>query len=113
MSLLILCLSSLATTVDSAGRVASTNPQVPTESSTTNVSSDYASLGQLYYYNIIMHHHLIATGYASNIDDDTAELKSLPVKNVESSNVDIKGWLIHSKIVIGGTYFNFTNSVWY
>ena len=52
MSLLILCLSSLATTVDSAGRVAPTNPQLmqaPTESSSTNVSSDYASSGQLCY----------------------------------------------------------------
>ena len=50
-----------------------------------------------------MYHHLIATGYTSNIDDNTAGLKSLPVKNMNheisntsntSSNTCAKGSVI-------------------
>ena len=36
----------------------------------------------------IIDHH---TGYASNVDNNSTALKSLPMKNVEPSNTCIKG----------------------
>ena len=48
----------------------------------------------------IINHHLVATGYASNIDDNSNGLKSLPVKNMDhemsntSSNTCVKGLVI-------------------